>query len=667
MRKLVPLLFIVLFTLSIYAENSDNSDLWPDEISNESVEILIYQPQLENYNQITLSARSAISVKYNDKIFFGALWFKGNTAIDKEERLVQINSVEIKDMRFLDEAEEGLKEKIINSLNNWSPQMSLESIIADLDLLINEKEFSEKLKNDPPKIIFKNTPAVLVVIDGEPIIKSVDGSSYEYVLNTPFFIVTKKQKTFYLNADNFWYSSESVLTGWKHTASVPQDIVSLLKRKEKDVATNTIEEMIVPEIIVATTPSELISTNGKPDFASIQGTRLLYLKNSGSNVLLDRSSMKYYFLVSGRWFTSESLKSNDWTFVPGDSLPEDFARIPKDSDIAEVRVSVAGTEEAKESVLESQIPQTAEIDRKTSTTKVSYDGEPLFRIIENTSVSYALNSDKTVLRINSRYYCVDDGVWYLSDNFNGPWEVATSVPSEIYSIPPSEPVYNVRYVYIYDYTPHKVIVGYLPGYLGSYAYHGCILYGTGYYYEPWHDHYFYPRPWTYGHKVYYHPFYGWVIYYTYPYYWYSYYPYQNYHYTYHKPEWKKKRPPFPFKKPGHKFNGKKVYSKKPFPGFAPLKKKIKPKPNNLFVDQKGEVYKKEKDWFKWSSKNWSKHKNDDSNLQKNPKKKFPIGLKDYSKSREEGNYKAKKYSIGPVENNNNEQNKPFKKKFKRKK
>ena len=52
-------------------------------------------------------------------------------------------------------------------------------------------------------------------------------------------------------------------------------------------------------------------------------------------------------------------------------------------------------------------------------------------------------------------------------------------------------------------------VGYTPGYIYSYPYHGTIVYGTGYYYRPWYRRYYYPRPVTYGYGVHYNPYTGW--------------------------------------------------------------------------------------------------------------------------------------------------------------
>ena len=124
-------------------------------------------------------------------------------------------------------------------------------------------------------------------------------------------------------------------------------------------------------------------------------------------------------------------------------------------------------------------------------------------------MQYALNTDKSVLLIDYRYYCCDNAIWFESEKPTGPWVVSTSVPDEVQEIPPESPVYNVKYVYIYDSTPSVVYVGYTPGYVHSYAYGGCVYYGTGYWYRPWYGYHYYPRPVTYGYSVRWNPYTGW--------------------------------------------------------------------------------------------------------------------------------------------------------------
>ena len=75
---------------------------------------------------------------------------------------------------------------------------------------------------------------------------------------------------------------------------------------------------------------------------------------------------------------------------------------------------------------------------------------------------------------------------------------------------PTSPVYNTKYVHVYDSTPSVVYVGYTPGYMGSYVYRNSIFYGTGWYYRPWvSPYYYYPRVSTWGFNVNYNSWSGW--------------------------------------------------------------------------------------------------------------------------------------------------------------
>ena len=83
-------------------------------------------------------------------------------------------------------------------------------------------------------------------------------------------------------------------------------------------------------------------------------------------------------------------------------------------------------------------------------------------------------------------------------------------PDEIYKIPPSNPHYNTTNVYVFDSTPDVVYTGYYPGYVNSYIYGGCVVYGTGWYYPPYvSPRVYYPFVPTWGFGVGWNPWTGW--------------------------------------------------------------------------------------------------------------------------------------------------------------
>ncbi|MET0204396.1 MAG: carbohydrate-binding family V/XII, partial [Casimicrobiaceae bacterium] len=188
-------------------------------------------------------------------------------------------------------------------------------------------------------------------------------------------------------------------------------------------------------------------------------------------------------------------------FVANDALPADFARIPAQSLAGAVLPTVAGTPQAQEAVIQNSIPQTATVPLKGGPTFTpSFDGPPQFVPVVGTSMSYVTNSSVPVIQVApGAYYAVTAGVWFSATQITGPWAIATSVPTAIYTIPPTSPIYYVTYVRIYEATPTVVYVGYTPGYLGTViAPYGTVVYGTGYAYAPWVGSVWYPPPYTYG-------------------------------------------------------------------------------------------------------------------------------------------------------------------------
>ena len=192
--------------------------------------------------------------------------------------------------------------------------------------------------------------------------------------------------------------------------------------------------------------------------------------------------------MSGRWFAAPGF-NGPWTFATT-SLPPDFARIPADGPRGFVLVSVPGTPQAQEALIEAQIPQQGTLSRDAAKLDVVYAGEPQFAPIPGTPMSYAVNTSFNVIQTGEGYFSCYQGAWFAAPAPAGPWALAASVPPVVYTIPPASPMYPCTYVRVYAATPQTVTYGYTSGYTMSYVSAGVVVYGTGYYYPP----YIYPAP-----------------------------------------------------------------------------------------------------------------------------------------------------------------------------
>ena len=488
---------------------------WPRELTLDSGTLTIYQPQVDDMVNDVVKYRAAVSYKAagTQEPVFGAAWFESRVEIDREERMVHIVSLDVTDTRFPEGSENVRAEfdkAVKTGLPNWKIDFSLDDLLTSLEASEEQIAAANDLKMDPPEIIYRHNPALLIMIDGEPVLREIENSPYKAVINTPYpLIVDPKKNSYYLNAGkDVWYQAGKATGPYEYVAKPPSDIASMVDQSEMEDSDEVVTAENAPEIVVRTESSELIVTEGQATFEPLVDD-LLVITNSASDVFMHVSEQKYFIVLSGRWFQSTSLQG-PWVYVESDDLPVAFQQIPADSSQADSRVYVAGTDEAREAVMDAQIPQTAAVSKGRVDIEVSYDGTPRFDGIKGTGLEYAENTGSTVLKSGQYYYLVEDAVWYVGSTPTGPWDVAESRPDEVDAIPAESPVYNVKYVYIYETTPEVVYVGYTPGYTGSYVYRTTIVYGTGWYYRPWiSPYYYYPHQATWGFHISYNPWTGW--------------------------------------------------------------------------------------------------------------------------------------------------------------
>ena len=529
----VKLLFSLVTMLTVGTINAQ--DEGPKIINSpDGATIKIYQPQHESFAGNIFKFRAAISVQTagQDEPTFGTIWSVANVATDKDTRRINILSIKVPNLKLAADTDLNkinyLKTVLETQVPDANISLPLDQVLSSLEMNTEEKKLSKGLNNAPPKIMYTNIPSILVVIDGAPKLQRNPDWGIDAVVNSPFTIVKNTDGNFYLYGGKKWYIAPAATGPFQPAINLPEN----LKKIEGAVnAANSNEPGFTAKddvslssetanIIVSTEPAELIQSKGPANFLTIPGTGLLYMGNSDNDIFMDTNTQEYYLLLSGRWYKSTQLNGG-WQYIAANMLPADFARIPEGSPKDNVLASVAGTDAAREAIMDAQIPQTAKVDRKTANTTVTYDGEPQFKNIEGTSMQYAVNTPGAVIRYKNKYYCVEKGVWFESNSPTGPWTVATERPEEVDIIPPSYPVYNMKYVYIYDVNPDYVYMGYTPGYLNTFIYGPTIVYGTGFYYNPWRGAHFYPKPYTWGFSMHYNPWMGWSMGFDYSYNWFN--------------------------------------------------------------------------------------------------------------------------------------------------
>jgi hypothetical protein len=506
--RLVGILaLVVAFCCCAWAQDPG----WPRKLVRPGGTVLIYQPQVDNWQDYTnIKWRAAFQMTpTGGKQVVGAATFEATTEVNTDTHTVFMFNINVLNSYFpsQDPATSAQMDQLFRTFVPLTLTASLDRIVAYTPRPQSVKTVD--LRNDPPFIFVSYNPAILLGVDGEPVLSDISKTSLKYVVNTmwPLFF-DKSQSQYYLLVNNIWLSASDLHGPWNRVNKLSKEFSKLpdsgrFSDVKKMVPPPQVASALIPRVFYSTVPAEVILFDGQPTYTNIPGTQLVYANNTDSPLFLYSPTQTYYYLAAGRWFSAQNL-TGPWTFATL-NLPADFAKIPLSSPASAILASVPGTSQAKDAVLIAQIPTVMLLNPTAAAAqaKVEYTGAPQFVPIEGTTLLYATNTPDKVIQVGDLYYLCLQGVWFMSTTPQGPWTTAGSVPQVIYTIPPSSPVYNVTYVTQVTTSTGYVQSSYTAGYLGAFvmgaAVGAIVASGSGYYYPPYIG---YP---AYGYPVY-HPY-----------------------------------------------------------------------------------------------------------------------------------------------------------------
>jgi hypothetical protein len=520
-------LFFLVLPCQLWSASSAapiDASTYPREFRNAAGRVLVHHPVITDWNGFRrLSGRMPLEVTTaGGESWIGSLAFEADTVVHFDGRLVSLLDPRWSGGTF----ERGTPPPEVLGLAREAVQSGPDKMALDYLLRALPEDFviprgakvPAQLNFAPPRIVVSNRPMRLMLIDGPPSKVPIEGTKLEYVINTDWDIFHHTgTEAWYVLSNGSWQSNTMLSSGdWFSTLELPQDFLTLQLNSDWPQVTQAMpprkpESPPVP-FTISYEPTELILIDGEAQLEEIPGTVLRYVKNSASDLFL--LADRYYLLVSGRWFITKNLK-RQWSAVK--KLPETFSKIPPDHEKAYVLSSVPGTREARLAVIEAAIPRISVFSMSDGGgVEVPYAGEPSFVEIQGTVLRRADNTPFQVIMHNNFYYLCHDGAWYSSPRPRGPWQFATQVPEAIYTIPATDPAYNVTFVRLdsFDDSSQQVAYSRTSGYQRVYSNGYSLVYGSGWHY-PGHvtshgygHHSYWRYPYSYGYGAWYNPVYG---------------------------------------------------------------------------------------------------------------------------------------------------------------
>ena len=501
----------------------DNLTNYPHTERFEQGSVQVDFPTLESWPEFRfLKAWLPVEVMINDdgKSQVGSVYVQATTGIDFEQRTVAISDLKVLKTRFSDEDQSAIRTKLISQA--FHGRESIVPLDVLLRLLPEDFEIPDQgsdvalLNFEPPAILVSEKPLKLLSIDQKPVRAPIDGTDLEFVVNTNWnvFYYHPDEQWYVLNEDT-WQQNNYLSDGdWTSTDKLPEDFGKLALNDSWPEVQQALPARLPqnPPIpfAISLEETELILLDGAPRLEIINETGISYVSNTQSDLF--KLADRWYFLVSGRWFSNSAL-SGQWQTVK--DLPAAFAQIPSGHQKGHVLYSIAGTRQAKLALIEAAIPHRNAVAKNSAEKlEVSWIGEPRFEAIENTRLQRGLNTPFQIIKHNNFFYLCYEGAWYFSESPTGAWKVAVKVPDEIYRIPASDPAYNVTFVRVdsgQEETQDHVNYSYSSGYKGSFSTRVSVVYGTGWHHPSsvYYDSANGPAYWrygsTYGYNTVYHP------------------------------------------------------------------------------------------------------------------------------------------------------------------
>ena len=150
---------------------------------------------------------------------------------DRDARIVRLVSLETAQSRFPNatpEQKAAFAAILKKHVPEWNLPLSLDRLLAGLEVIEQRQIVEGQLKNKPPAIIYIDRSAILVMLDGEPILNPIENSTLMVVVNTPFpMVFNQADKSYYLMGNDTWYRAKTITSAWEGIADPPQAVMKI--------------------------------------------------------------------------------------------------------------------------------------------------------------------------------------------------------------------------------------------------------------------------------------------------------------------------------------------------------------------------------------------------------------------------------------------------------
>ena len=303
----------LLFASPAAAEEMEG---WPRErVATDGTRVVFHQPQIDSWDLYLHLKFHAVAEFYPAgaaTAIPAALRLEAETVTDLQARTVIVVNPKVVAASFpdVDEATAAALREVTDGLFPDSSQtLTLDHVLAYFeDPEAIEPTGEERVARpaefpgDLPDVLVRTSPAILLEFDGEPIFLPIEGSDLEFAVNSGRDVFRHEPTaSHFLRYDASWLAAKDLSGPWAPAATMPVSFWSLpddgnWEEVKQNLPGTELADDAVPEVVVATGPTELILLQGEPQPAPIAGTQLQWITNTEVDLFLHGSESRYYFL-----------------------------------------------------------------------------------------------------------------------------------------------------------------------------------------------------------------------------------------------------------------------------------------------------------------------------------------------------------------------------------
>ena len=195
--RIAALSAVLLVSTAVLQSATKAPTDWPRVFKGDGNELQIFQPQIDNWSDgVLIQARFAVLVtlKGSLKPAAGIISVDARTETNHETRTVVIEDFEVSALKFGIE-DDHYREEVMLATKKLFPNKKVTTSLDRLLSMMHPEEAPPQavaVKNDPPIIHVRQTPARLLMFDGKPGFAPVqDATGFYYAVNTNWDLFRK--------------------------------------------------------------------------------------------------------------------------------------------------------------------------------------------------------------------------------------------------------------------------------------------------------------------------------------------------------------------------------------------------------------------------------------------------------------------------------------------